>query len=155
MTQAAQGPRYKKLAADLADRTGAAIIFRGSGAGNNKKWGKFPNHLPLSSMYVYMQPSPTNVVSGPFRANPLRRIDSKSSSDRGFPAFSKDRIPASYLSYSNRTPVASSTRTVESMLSGPIPSPGMTVMVCAIFEVRNEGLNMDKPHPDAKMAGAP
>src|SRR5579864_2249599 len=46
--------------------------------------------------------------------------------------FSKASAPAMNVSHSNLTPVASRMRTVALVTSGPMPSPGMSVMWCVI-----------------------
>ncbi len=72
---------------------------------------------------------PIGVVIGPFSAMPFRLIDSIVSGGSGVPASSMTSTPASRTSQSNATPVASSTRRVASVSSGPVPSPGMSVAV--------------------------
>jgi len=64
------------------------------------------------------------VVTGPFSPTRVRSIDSESSLGMYSWYFSKASAPAAKLSHSNLTPVASSMRTVASMTSGPMPSPG-------------------------------
>src|SRR5213592_3485091 len=78
------------------------------------------------------KPPPTGVVIGPFSATPFRRIDSRVAGGSGLPAFSSiTSVPACSTSQSNATPVASSTRRVASVSSGPVPSPGISVTRCA------------------------
>src|SRR5262245_17054909 len=68
------------------------------------------------------------VVIGPLSATPVSRIASSTSSGRGVPPYrSITSAPASRTSQSKSTPVASRTRRVASVSSGPVPSPGMSV----------------------------
>src|SRR5581483_7080201 len=86
-----------------------------------------------SATLTERKPPPTGVVIGPLRATPFRRIDSSVCSGRGLPPnCSITSAPACCTSHSNSTPVASSTRRVASVSSGPVPSPGMRVTLCAI-----------------------
>src|ERR671937_667502 len=78
------------------------------------------------------KPPPTGVVIGPLSATPVRRIESSVGSGSGLPPnCSITSAPASRTSQSNSTPVASSTRRVASVSSGPVPSPGISVTSCA------------------------
>src|SRR5437879_10919906 len=78
------------------------------------------------------KPPPTGVVIGPLSATPVSRIASRTSGGSGFPpCLSITSAPASRTSQSNSTPVASRTRRVASVNSGPVPSPGMSVTLCA------------------------
>ena len=56
-----------------------------------------------------------------------RLIESSVSGGSGVPAVSITSTPASRTSHVNETPVASSTRRVASVSSGPVPSPGTSV----------------------------
>src|SRR5436190_8583430 len=67
------------------------------------------------------------VVIGPLIATLLARTESSVSSGKGVPASSITSTPAWRTSHSNSTPVASSTRRVASVSSGPVPSPGTRV----------------------------
>src|SRR3954452_15423302 len=79
------------------------------------------------------KPPPTGVVIGPLSATPLPRIDSSVSSGNGLPSLAAiDSSPAERTSHSKSTPVASSTRRLASVSSGPVPSPGMRVTRCVI-----------------------
>src|SRR6185312_12061170 len=61
-------------------------------------------------------------------AVPLLRIDSTTSPGSGLPPLrSMTSAPASCTSQSKLAPDASSTRLVASAISGPVPSPGMSV----------------------------
>src|SRR5215207_4512271 len=79
------------------------------------------------------KPPPTGVVIGPLSATPLPRIDSSASAGSGLPSLAAiDSSPAERRSHSKSTPVASSTRRLASVSSGPVPSPGMRVTRCVI-----------------------
>src|SRR5437879_9510517 len=74
----------------------------------------------------------TGVVIGPVTATPAPRIASSTAGGNGFPPYrSITSEPASCTSQSNSTPVASMTRRVASVSSGPGPSPGMRTTRCA------------------------
>src|SRR6185437_4080447 len=80
-----------------------------------------------SATLTERKPPPTGVVIGPFNATPLSRIASRTSGGSGLPPYrSITSAPASRTSHSNSTPVASRTRRVASVNSGPVPSPGMS-----------------------------
>src|SRR3954465_3574379 len=81
-----------------------------------------------SATLTERKPPAIGVVIGPFSATPVSRIASSTSSGSGLPPyFSITSAPASRTSHSNSTPVASRTRRVASVSSGPVPSPGMSV----------------------------
>src|SRR3989442_1479901 len=83
--------------------------------------------------FTERKPPPTGVVIGPLSATPFSRIDASVGSGSGLPPYSCITLsPAGRTSQSNSTPVASSTRRVASVSSGPVPSPGMRVTVYAI-----------------------
>src|SRR5579862_5119359 len=71
------------------------------------------------------------VVMGPFSATLLWRMLSMTEGGSGVPAVSMISTPASWMSQLNATPVASSTRLAASTSSGPVPSPRMSVTLCA------------------------
>src|SRR5918994_5262893 len=58
-------------------------------------------------------------------------------------------VPACWRSQSKSTPVASRTRLVASVSSGPVPSPGMRVTLCATARddsgVCNSAVQVDSP----------
>src|ERR1039458_2166697 len=85
-----------------------------------------------SSTLMLEKPPPMGVVTGPFSPTRVRSMDSESSFGMYSLYFSKASAPAAKLSHSNLTPVASSMRTVAWITSGPIPSPGISVTLCAI-----------------------
>src|SRR5881409_4058926 len=85
-----------------------------------------------SATLTERKPPPTGVVIGPLSATPVSRIASRTSSGSGLPPYlSITSAPASRTSQSNSTPVASRTRRVASVNSGPVPSPGIRVTRCA------------------------
>ena len=78
--------------------------------------------------FTERKPPPTGVVIGPLSATFVSRIASSVSSGSGLPPnWSMTSAPACWTSHSNSTPVASRTRRVASVSSGPVPSPGMSV----------------------------
>src|SRR5690606_23518604 len=80
-----------------------------------------------------LKPLPTGVVTGPFRAILLRLMDARTESGSGVPSDSTDAAPMeSHRSQEKFIPVASSTLNVASVTSGPIPSPGISVIVYPI-----------------------
>ena len=81
-------------------------------------------------------PELEGVVSGPFRATPVCRIESRVSLGSGSSTASSAATPPSWWSYSNSAPASRSTASVASVTSGPIPSPGITVIVL----VKSDGL---------------
>src|SRR3954451_9050753 len=86
-----------------------------------------------SATLTERKPPPTGVVIGPLSAMPVLRIASRTSGGSGFPPYwSITSAPASRTSHSNSTPVASRTRRVASVSSGPVPSPGMRTTLCVI-----------------------
>ena len=73
------------------------------------------------------KPVPIGVVIGPLSATRFSRTDASVDSGSGVPSASITSTPACRTSHSNGTPVASSTRRVASVSSGPVPSPGISV----------------------------
>src|SRR6201993_2617780 len=85
-----------------------------------------------SATLTERKPPPTGVVIGPFSATPASRIASRTSGGSGLPPWrSITSAPASRMSHSSSTPVASRTRRVASVSSGPVPSPGVRTTLCA------------------------
>src|SRR5579863_1537197 len=74
-------------------------------------------------------PPPTGVVTGPFSPTRVRSIDSVSSLGMYSWYFSNASAPAMKVSHSNLRPVASMMRTVACVTSGPMPSPGISVIL--------------------------
>src|SRR5204863_8205000 len=56
--------------------------------------------------------------------------DTTSSTETLWPVRSNASTPARWRSHSMATPAAARMRTTASLTSGPMPSPGMSVMVC-------------------------
>src|SRR3989339_244293 len=83
----------------------------------------------LRATFTERKPLPIGVVIGPFIATLFLRMDLRTSSGSGVPYFSRTSQPASAISQSIFTPVASKTRLVDSAISGPVPSPGMSVIL--------------------------
>src|SRR6267378_663986 len=77
-----------------------------------------------------VNPPPTGVVTGPLSATLFRRIDSSSSPGSVAPYCSTASTPAGYDSHSASSPAVSRILTTAPVTSGPIPSPGMSVIVC-------------------------
>ncbi len=82
---------------------------------------------------MLLKPLPMGVVSGPFIATLFFLIDSKTSSGSGVPYLSMTSAPASTLSQFIFASVASTATNIASVISGPIPSPGIKVMLCILF----------------------
>src|SRR6202142_3817458 len=72
-------------------------------------------------------PPPEGVSRGPLRASRVRRMLSSVTAGSGSPALVMPASPASWRSQRNGAPSASSTASVASTISGPIPSPGISV----------------------------
>ena len=82
-----------------------------------------------------VKPVPTGVVIGPLSATLLRVIDASSSGGSVVPCSSTASAPALNVSHVGVNPVASTTRTTARVTSGPIPSPGMSVIVRVIAAI--------------------
>src|SRR3954465_13547586 len=70
------------------------------------------------------------VVTGPLSATLLRRMDSSTSAGRGSPERARASEPTKYFSHSTSTPEHSMIETTEAVTSGPMPSPGSSVIRC-------------------------
>src|SRR5271157_1289997 len=81
------------------------------------------------------KPPPIGVVTGPLSPTWVRSRDSVSSFGMYSLYFSNASAPAMKVSHSNFTPVASRMRTVAWVTSGPMPSPGMRVILCVIISI--------------------
>src|SRR4051794_35321470 len=75
------------------------------------------------------KPVPIGVVTGPLSATLLRRIDSRTSGGRGSPKRERASEPTKYFSHSTWTPAHSMMETTEAVTSGPMPSPGSSVIL--------------------------
>ena len=84
------------------------------------------------------KPPAIGVTIGPFNATLLRLIDSKVELGKSWPHFSSASCPAIAASHSISTPVASMHLLAARVTSGPIPSPGIKVILCAIVLPANE-----------------
>src|SRR5579871_6414025 len=82
------------------------------------------------------------VAVGPFNPTRVHSSDAKTSSGSRWPSSSRALAPASTCSHSISTPVASTARAVASATSGPIPSPGMSVIWRAIPVIITAGAQM-------------
>ena len=87
-----------------------------------------------SSTLIELKPSPTGVVNGDFSAMRFLRIESMVAAGSSSPCFSSATRPASANSYCRPSCMVSSTCRVASMISGPMPSPRITVIVVVIFD---------------------
>src|SRR5688572_32627914 len=79
--------------------------------------------------FTLVKPLPTGVVIGPFNAILFLAIESSSGCGSVVPCSLKASAPAENDSHSGVNPAASSTRTTARVTSGPIPSPGINVIV--------------------------
>src|SRR5437763_7878330 len=70
------------------------------------------------------------VVTGPLSATLLRRTDSSTSGGSGSPKRAIASEPTKYFSHSTSTPAHSMIATTDAVTSGPMPSPGSSVILC-------------------------
>ena len=75
------------------------------------------------------KPEPTGVVTGPLMAMPVWAMESSTCCGSGVPCSSMTPAPAFTTFQSMSTPAAAMTRCMQEVISGPMPSPGMRVMV--------------------------
>src|SRR5664280_2031350 len=87
-------------------------------------------------------PPPMGVVVGPLRPTRVISREAKTSSGINWPCSARARTPASTRSHSTAAPVASTARTEASATSGPIPSPGMSVIKWAIYSYYKVGVDL-------------
>ena len=85
-----------------------------------------------SPTFTLVNPSPMGVVTGPLSATLFFRIESSSSTGSDWLNRLKAVTPASWRSHWTSRPATLKIRTTASVTSGPMPSPGISVMVCAI-----------------------
>ena len=76
-----------------------------------------------------VNPLPIGVVTGPLRATLFRRIESSSVGGSDWSYRLNAVTPASCRSHSMSTPAAFKMRTTAAVTSGPMPSPGISVIV--------------------------
>src|SRR5215204_3460867 len=97
-------------------------------------------------------PSAIGVVTGPFSATLLRLIESSSSVGSDWLKRLNARTPASWRSHSMLRPAAWKIRTTASVTSGPIPSPGISVMTldmcsrCSVARERCHAFGEERRH---------
>ncbi len=93
---------------------------------------EYKSNVWRSSTLTLGKPSPTGVVTGPFRA--ILFLVNESSSALGIVVlcFFNALAPARCVSHSMFTPAALMIASVGFVTSGPIPSPGINVTVCFI-----------------------
>src|SRR5258708_11158050 len=70
------------------------------------------------------------VVTGPFSATLLARMESSTSRGSGSPKRARASEPTKNFSHSTSTPEHSMIDTTEAVTSGPMPSPGSRVILC-------------------------
>src|SRR5258707_963027 len=88
-----------------------------------------------SPTFTLVNPPPTGVVSGPFNATLFRAIASSSVAGSVDPCFSTAEAPARCGSHSTSSPAVSRILTTALVISGPTPSPGISVMRCLAISV--------------------
>src|SRR6185503_4986831 len=91
-----------------------------------------------SPTFTLANPPPTGVVSGPFNATLLRAIDSSSVGGSVDPCFSMAEAPARCGSHSTSRPAVSRILTTALVISGPMPSPAISVMRCLAMSVSGQ-----------------
>src|SRR5215216_4037397 len=85
-----------------------------------------------SATFAEGSPPPTTVPVGPLSATPFFSTDSIVSLGRLVPYLFTTSVPASHDSYVKGSFIASRTLTVAFSTSGPMPSPGIRVIVLAV-----------------------
>ena len=80
-----------------------------------------------SRTFTDRKPPPTGVVSGPLSARRVRRMLSSSAGGSGSPVAAMAAMPPCCVSQTNGAPAAARTATTASVISGPMPSPGISV----------------------------
>src|SRR5215208_4379926 len=82
--------------------------------------------------FALTNPVPTGVITGPLRAILVRLIESNRSCGSGSPNLDSASAPTTNDSHSASMPAARRTETVAPVTSGPMPSPGISVILCFI-----------------------
>src|SRR5580700_9274848 len=95
-------------------------------------------------------PPPMGVAVGPLSPTRVTSSEAKTSSGISWPYSARARAPASTRSHSTATPVASTARTVASATSGPMPSPGISVIWCAITVIIEVGVAVIPDWPEER-----
>src|SRR5579871_2245356 len=80
-----------------------------------------------SATFIERNPFPSAVSSGPFSASLVFRMLASVASGIGSLTAATAAAPASWRSHEISAPAASSSRTVASVIDGPMPSPGISV----------------------------
>src|SRR5688572_6214182 len=119
---------------------------------HGRRLAKRSNSL-RSATLTLRKPLPTGVVIGPLIATRVRATESRTYLGSGVPCFGMTSAPASTVSHSIFTPVASTIRRIASVSSGPVPSPGIrvTVRIDQLLGVRKRGCSALFPpeHPES------
>src|SRR5918999_1614260 len=89
----------------------------------------YRSNVLRSATLIERNPSPIGVSSGPLSAMRFRLIESSVLSGIGSPYLATPAIPATCWSQAMSAPDASTMRTVAAAIEGPMPSPGMRVIV--------------------------
>src|SRR6187401_1513547 len=98
-----------------------------------------------SPTLTLLNPPPTGVVTGPFSATLVRRIESSSVLGSVSPCRSSASTPARCASQFACSPAASRIVTTAPVTSGPMPSPAISVMSClAIGSLRSFPVEQDQ-----------
>ncbi len=92
-------------------------------------------------------PVPTGVVIGPLIATRQSRIASRVSVGSSAPCVSSAAAPAGISIHSIPTSAASSTTLAAAATSGPMPSPGMRTILCAIGRKPYPAVRRLRPGP--------
>src|SRR5688572_17434963 len=140
-TTSCSSPEYRS---SVFSRT----MTRSTFSNRDRTWGRletgrrfeYRSSAFRSPTLTLVNPSPTGVVTGPFNATLFRRTDAMSSSGSGEPDFSSAGTPASNGSQVIDTPAASMIDTTADVTSGPMPSPGINVIVWVMRRVYRHAL---------------
>src|ERR1700722_13967202 len=99
-----------------------------------RKFTYRPSFFRSATLMLWWPPA-IGVAVGPLSPTRVHSSDARTSSGSNCPVSASAAAPASTLSHSIATPVASTARTVASATSGPIPSPGIRVIWRAILAI--------------------